>query len=141
MSTTLTAGLNHGLSKANRIITGHDASGKSTFVESPELLYMDVQGAYASARSYSVEKVPAPLSGDQDLKAYLSKNGGENITSHTNNGITIPNGVNMVAVNFAPGSTTAMHRTVSIDFGVCTHGEIELELDSGEKRVIGPGVS
>lgn len=33
-----------------------------------------------------------------------------------------------------PGAVSPMHRTVSLDYGVVLEGEIELELDSGEKR-------
>lgn len=32
----------------------------------------------------------------------------------------------------APGSTSPMHRTVSLDYGVVLIGDIELVLDSGE---------
>jgi hypothetical protein len=137
----LQANLNYGLRNCRRYICSHDADDKSFFVDSPELLYMDVQGAYASARSYAVEKIPAPLKGDQDLNSYLSEDGEKNITSHLNASITIPGGVNMVCVNFATGSNTAMHRTVSLDFAICIEGEIEMELDNGDTRILGPGVS
>ena len=90
------------LSTATRVITGHDD------------FYAGIGDLYASARIYTVEKIPAPLSGDQDLKAYLSKDSQNNITSHTNSDITIPDGISVPTVDFSPGSTTAMHRTVSI---------------------------
>ena len=32
-----------------------------------------------------------------------------------------------------------MHRTVSLDYGIVLEGEVELILDSGEKRVMKPG--
>lgn len=31
-----------------------------------------------------------------------------------------------------------MHRTQSIDYGIVLYGNIELELDGGEKRMLGP---
>jgi len=32
-----------------------------------------------------------------------------------------------------------MHRTKSIDYGVVLEGEIELELDNGDRRLLKPG--
>ena len=39
----------------------------------------------------------------------------------------------------APGATSPMHRTVSLDYGVVLEGEVELVLDSGEKRLLQRG--
>ena len=41
--------------------------------------------------------------------------------------------------DIAPGTSSPMHRTVSLDYGVVIMGEIELALDSGEKRLMKPG--
>jgi quercetin dioxygenase-like cupin family protein len=38
-----------------------------------------------------------------------------------------------------PGVTCAMHRTVSLDYGVVLEGEIEAILDSGETRMMKRG--
>lgn len=42
-------------------------------------------------------------------------------------------------VDIGPGITSPMHRTVSLDYGIVIEGEIELLLDSGEKRQMLPG--
>ncbi|KAI4750927.1 hypothetical protein E4T44_14899 [Aureobasidium sp. EXF-8845] len=42
-------------------------------------------------------------------------------------------------VDCPPGSTSPMHRTVSLDYGVVLIGEMELVLDSGETRVMKVG--
>ncbi|MCJ1303976.1 hypothetical protein MMC08_006787, partial [Hypocenomyce scalaris] len=131
----LQASLTHGMRDCKRYISGHDGD-KSVFLESPELLYTDAGGAYAVARSFALERVPAPLTGDQDLENYLSKDGETKVTSYVNSSITIPDGVNIIVVNFAPGGKSAMHRTVSVDFVVCVDGEIECELDNGDKRTL-----
>jgi hypothetical protein len=133
--------LNLGLRNASRYICSHDSSGKGVFLDSPDLQYFDAGGAYASARSYALSQVPAPLANDVDVKGYLSEDGEKSITSYRNNAITIDGGVNMVCVNFAPGKDTTMHRTTSIDFAIIVEGEIELELDSGEKKQLRSGVS
>lgn len=38
-----------------------------------------------------------------------------------------------------PGALSPMHRTISIDYGVVLEGEVELVLDSGEKRLMKRG--
>ncbi|KIJ31112.1 hypothetical protein M422DRAFT_36350 [Sphaerobolus stellatus SS14] len=42
-------------------------------------------------------------------------------------------------VNFPPGASSPMHSTKSIDYGIVIEGEIELELDNGEKTVLKAG--
>ncbi|RKF62046.1 putative cupin domain-containing protein [Erysiphe neolycopersici] len=44
-------------------------------------------------------------------------------------------------VDFAPATPPFMHRTQSIDYGIVIEGEIELILDSGEKRLLKRGDS
>ena len=41
--------------------------------------------------------------------------------------------------DWAPGAEIPMHCSETIDFGVMLFGEMEAELDSGEKRVLRPG--
>lgn len=133
--------MNYGMRQCARYITVHDETGTSIFGPEPELLYKERVG-YALAQTYALSKVPAPLTGDEDLTSYLSADGDKNITSYTHAGkqLTIANGVNMVCVDMGPGSSSAMHRTVSVDFVIVTEGEIELELDSGEKKILYSGV-
>jgi len=38
-----------------------------------------------------------------------------------------------------PGASSPMHTTKSIDYGIVVEGEIELELDSGERTVLKSG--
>lgn len=97
------------------------------------------------AKSYSVANVPSDLAGDSDVKAYLS--GPESITSFQRPEFIVPsekgknNGANLLVVDFAPGGFSVMHRTVSIDYSICTAGTVIHELDSGERVTLNPGVS
>lgn len=121
-----------------RYIATHDANGKSIYAESPEQVYTGVPSVGGVARSYAVQNVPANLTNDVDVKAYKS---GEGNTSYTKGDIVIPGGgANLVVVDIAPGGVSGMHQTVSIDFSICCVGEIEHELDSGEKVTLLPGV-
>lgn len=42
-------------------------------------------------------------------------------------------------IDFPPGAVSPMHRTISVDYGVVVAGEVELSLESGEKRVLKTG--
>ncbi|KAK8160894.1 hypothetical protein BKA80DRAFT_276242 [Phyllosticta citrichinensis] len=42
-------------------------------------------------------------------------------------------------VDMPPGATSPMHRTISLDYGVVLEGDVELILDSGEKRLMKRG--
>lgn len=42
-------------------------------------------------------------------------------------------------IDFGPGLESPLHRAVSIDYGVVIEGVFELELDSGQKRVMRQG--
>jgi hypothetical protein len=110
------------LPPVKRYIATHDANGKSIYTESPPQKYFGVPGVGGVARSYSVSSVPAKLEGDEDSKAYL---GTDEATSWTQPNIVTPNGANLLIVDLEPGGTSAMHRTVSIDFSVCILGEID----------------
>lgn len=42
-------------------------------------------------------------------------------------------------VEFPPHSSSPMHRTVSLDYGIVVLGNITLELDDGQERELVPG--
>lgn len=49
-------------------------------------------------------------------------------------------GIVFKTTNFAPGTETVIHRTVSLDFVAVIEGEMELVIDSGETTRLKPGV-
>ncbi|ETI25860.1 hypothetical protein G647_02637 [Cladophialophora carrionii CBS 160.54] len=124
------------LPAVKRYIATHDAHGKSVYFDSPPQQYYPVPGAGGLARSYSVATVPSKLENDEDLKAYLGKEGPASWTSPN---IVTPGGANLLIVDLSPGGKSFMHQTVSIDFSVCVVGEIDHELDNGEKVRLRPG--
>ncbi|KAK5199209.1 hypothetical protein LTR99_001250 [Exophiala xenobiotica] len=124
------------LPPCKRHITTHDAKGKSVYTKSSPQQYMPVGDSGGMARSYAVASIPATLTDDADIKAYL---GQDAVTSWYQPSIVTPNGANLLVVDLAPGATSTMHQTVSIDFSICTIGEIEHELDSGETVLLRPG--
>lgn len=133
--------LDYGMRTVQRHITTIDSEGKSTLVPDRDVLYCN-RGGYAVSWIYATSEFPAVLSENRDLNAFLTDDP-DSSTSVRNTGTRIGNdtGVIFNAANFAPGTETVMHRTLSLDFVTVVEGEMELELDSGETVLLKPGVS
>ncbi|KAH7121392.1 hypothetical protein EDB81DRAFT_700191 [Dactylonectria macrodidyma] len=118
-----------------RVITTLDEHGKSVFSTAlpEEAERVSVQGgaAYFSL-PYVTGEWPVDLNNDKDLERY------EAFLAHPP-GVTQQGGTVMRTVDFPPLSLSPMHRTVSLDFGIVTAGEIEVILDSGETRLLRVG--
>lgn len=123
-----------------RYILTHDKTGKSIIHSSPPQLYYGGPDLGGVARSFSTATVPARLKGDEDVDAYLAKEGP---TSYTAREIVVATkqGSNLLVVDLGPGKMSQMHRTVSIDYSICTNGHVRMELDNGEFIDLYPGVS
>ncbi|KAI8938318.1 hypothetical protein NX059_005970 [Plenodomus lindquistii] len=130
-------GSQYGMRVPRRYISGHNDEGKAIYLEDPPILFRSF-GDFESAHTYAMTSVPEQMNGDADLKAYLSSDE-SNPASQYNLSPSIPNGVNMVMVNYAPGASTHMHRTVSIDTTICIEGHLAMETDSGEVKEFFPG--
>lgn len=127
-----------GLKPCKRYIATHNSDGTSVYAESPEQVFNGVPGVGGLARSFSVDSVPANLTDEADIKAYKAEEGP---TSYTRREIVPPQpGANLLVIDLEPGAQSAMHRTVSIDFSICVQGEIDHELDGGEKVRLYPGL-
>ena len=129
------------LPPCHRYISTNDSDGKSTFhpaSDAPQLYHDVTLGKIA--RSFAVSSIPATLTDDVDVSAYLSKTGE---TSHLRREIVQPNGrgVNLLVVDIAPGGQGQMHRTVTIDFSICVMGRIKMILDIGVEVELKPSVS
>jgi len=81
---------------------------------------------------YTTTTQPAQMTADADIAAYAT---------HLANppSLTVPHGSVGRIVDFPPGYTSPMHRTLSLDLGIVVEGEVELILDGGERRVLGRG--
>ncbi|CAN9216086.1 unnamed protein product [Alternaria alternata] len=131
------AGSQFGMRTPRRYITGHNNEGKAIFLDDPALLFRSF-GDFESSHAYAISNVPEQLNGDADLKAYLSTDE-SNFASQYHLRVTMPNGVNIILLNLAPGASTHMHRTVSIDTTICVEGHVAMETDSGEVKELHPG--
>jgi quercetin dioxygenase-like cupin family protein len=117
----------------NRFITAHDQNGKAVFSTqiSESMPRQEVNG-FPFSLAYTSNEFPAQLSGDADITKYKA-----NLNSPP--GLAISTGTVCRIVDFPPAAESPMHRTVSLDYGVVLEGEVELSLDSGEKRVMKRG--
>ncbi|KAJ5095066.1 hypothetical protein N7532_007357 [Penicillium argentinense] len=118
----------------NRFITTHDSTGKAIFSTTlPEEMPLQRVGDGADfSLAYTSSHFPAELNEDTDISEY-------NAYLASPPGITISTGNVCRIVDMQPGATSPMHRTVSLDYGVVLEGEVELLLDSGEKRLLKRG--
>ena len=123
----------NGLPKNYRFITDHDDTGKAIFSSKiPEELPCQDIGIARFYLGYTTSEYPVQMSNDTDINKYETY-------LENKPGIVIPGGTVMRIVDCPPASLSPMHRTVSLDYGVVLFGEMALELDSGERRVMGQG--
>ncbi|KAJ4170287.1 hypothetical protein NW754_006427 [Fusarium falciforme] len=111
----------------NRFITGHNQAGKVIFETClPDALVRTNVGTHDFFLGYVTNEHPVDLQDDKDIGVY------EQYLAQPP-GLAVPGGTVLRFVDFPPGKS-AMHRTVSIDYGIVLEGEMELLLDSGETR-------
>ncbi|KAF3389465.1 hypothetical protein F1880_004437 [Penicillium rolfsii] len=117
----------------NRFITTHNEDGKAVFSNQlPDAMPKQLFNGVPFGLAYTSNEFPAQLSADADLAKYEA-----NLSKPP--GLVINTGTVCRIVDFGPHVESPMHRTVSLDYGVVLEGEVELILDSGEKRVLKRG--
>ncbi|KKK12284.1 hypothetical protein P175DRAFT_0460083 [Aspergillus ochraceoroseus IBT 24754] len=117
-----------------RYITGHNSSGNAIVQIENAAEWKAYEGqTMAFTVAYTTSEFPANLNNDADLAKY------EEVKASGNLGLVNPNGTVCRFVDFAPDTPPVMHRTQSLDYGIVLEGEIEMILDSGEKRLLKKG--
>jgi quercetin dioxygenase-like cupin family protein len=111
-----------------RIVTGHDASGRSVVLsDSPTPKTLDI-GTAAFHEIWVTDRTPAPIEATEP--------------EPTDRPVRTPPPSGGVMVRFtemAPGAESPMHRTETVDVGVVLEGETWLLLDDGSETRVGPG--
>jgi quercetin dioxygenase-like cupin family protein len=111
-----------------RIVTGHDASGRSIVLsDAPTPKTLDV-GTAAFHEVWITDATPAPIGADE--------------AEPTDRPVRTPPPANGVMVRFtemAPAAESPMHRTETVDVGVVLEGETWLLLDDGSETRVGVG--
>ncbi len=110
-----------------RVVTTHDRAGLSIFHAVETLTPAPIDsGDAAFALVWTTSTVPAD-------NAVGKENGADEA------GKTLKGGSVIRMVDMYPGKSSPMHRSFSIDYGIVLSGALELELDSGEIQLLGPG--
>jgi quercetin dioxygenase-like cupin family protein len=111
-----------------RIVTGHDASGKSVVLsDGPTPKTLDV-GTAAFHEVWITDETPAPIAASEP--------------EPTVRPVRTPPPANGVMVRYTeqePGAVSPMHRTETVDVGVVLEGETWLLLDDGSETRVGVG--
>lgn len=117
-----------------RYITTHNAAGQATIhSESPASWISLRERTVGFGVAYTTSEFPADLNNDADIVA------NEKVMASQSLGLVSPGGTVCRVVDFAPASPGVMHRTQSLDYGIVLEGEIEMLLDSGDKRLLKRG--
>ena len=116
----------------NRFITEHSVQGIAIFNKDiPEAVTAKaIPTGDLFHLGYATDEIPADL--NKDLAAYQSHLTGDPV-------FTVPGGTTLSIIDFVPGSSGPMHRTLSLDYSVLLEGELELILDSGEAKTLQRG--
>lgn len=122
------------LPKVHRLITTHDEHSGQAIIHSfePGLWQPMRNNTVALDLVYTTSEFPVQMNNNADIQAHdkLAEKGV---------GLVNPSGSVCRMVDFSPSNNPMMHRTKSLDYGVVLEGEIELILDSGEKRTLKRG--
>jgi hypothetical protein len=112
-----------------RLVTGHNDSSKAIVHSDDPFAWQPFDNdKMAFSVVYTTSTFPPDLNSDADLTTH------DALMAKGTPGLVNPNGTVIRCVDFAPGYRCGMHRTQSLDYGIVLEGEIEMVLDSGERR-------
>jgi quercetin dioxygenase-like cupin family protein len=112
-----------------RIVTGHDATGKSVVLsDAPTPKTLDI-GSAAFHEMWITDATPAPIEATE----------AEEPTDRPVRTPAPPGGVLVRYTEMAPGAEAPMHRTETVDVGIVLEGETWLLLDDGSETRVGAG--
>ena len=117
------------------IITGHESDGKAVFVSdgsvgSAALAEDDGRMGAAFFHVWKTAEMPVDLS---ERAMVTQRQGSQSTVAGTGGGSVLRIGV------LPPGMRSPMHRTQSLDYGICLEGKCDLELDSGQSVTLQAG--
>jgi len=121
--------------RVRRITTGHDPSGRAVIVEDKQCVGTGLaeDGERTPATFFQLwasHEMPVSLT---DEAMTRQREGSMTTVLGTGAGSVLRIGV------LAPGARSPMHRTESLDYGICLEGECDMELDGGEVVTIHAG--
>jgi quercetin dioxygenase-like cupin family protein len=112
-----------------RVVTGHDADGRSVVLEDEEAPRSHRLPGATFHEVWSTGETPAPVAPTEEREP-------------TERPLVTPpdaGGTIVRVVDLEPGSTSPMHRTQTIDYGIVLSGDVLLVLDDGSETALGVG--
>jgi quercetin dioxygenase-like cupin family protein len=108
-----------------RIVTGRDDTGHSVIASDEEVAGTDVASGASSTffQLWATHETPVALTDEAMVR---QREGSSSIALGSGSGSVLRIGV------LGAGTSSPMHRTDSLDYGICLEGECEMELDSGQ---------
>ena len=121
--------------RVRRIVTGHDGDGKAVIVADELMpgrgLAEDADRTDATFfQLWATHEMPVDVS---DAAARRQREGSAETIIGSGCGTVLRIGV------LAPGARSPMHRTESLDYGICLEGECVMETDGGDSVTIRAG--
>lgn len=121
-------------------ITTHDANGTAIFSPKPPVSQHSMPIPIGDIRIISSShQFPAILSNESDIDQYQQDRISPFFPGERR--ICPDNGTAACIISMKPGPESAMHRTMTLDTVVVIEGEVEITLDSGDKRTLRVGDS
>jgi quercetin dioxygenase-like cupin family protein len=113
--------------RVRRLVTGHDDSGEAVIAADEQVAgnpLTEDAGRTSAAffHLWATHEMPVDLS---DEACARQREGSSTTIVGSGSGSVLRIGV------LAPGSRSPMHRTESLDYGICLEGECDMELDGG----------
>lgn len=128
--------LSKGFPRVHRYITTHNPDGEAIFLPAsqvPECAPFRSAGEDGElALLFATDTLPVQCQEEADVAVYDS-------FLHTPPGFNPDNGTSFRVIDMRPLKETPMHRTVTVDYGIVLEGEVDLVLDSGQKRTLRQG--
>jgi quercetin dioxygenase-like cupin family protein len=125
------------------LITTHNEDEKSIFLAPPEKSHPTYKLLAGSDTVYAdihcAPSVPAILS---STSSHYDLAGTQDMIDSNRSITGLPRqspGIVLRRTDMAPNTTSPLHRTLTLDYGILVRGELELTLDSGEKRIMKVG--
>jgi quercetin dioxygenase-like cupin family protein len=119
----------HGFPAPRRVVTGHDAQGRSVILQDGPAPRVVTIGGATFHEMWTTEQIPVVLSPAEQREP-------------TDRPLTVPpgpGGTNVRIIDSEPHSATPMHRTETIDYAIVLAGSVTLELDDGSRTELSAG--
>ncbi|KAI0052853.1 hypothetical protein FA95DRAFT_1532196 [Auriscalpium vulgare] len=119
------------LPDVRRVVTGHTGDGAAT-IQSDTAITSMVEPGFPGVKTVPLWTVEGMPGNDNNLKL----DGTSREIPASTLGLVLPNGANFRFTDLAPGSSTPLHRTSSVDLNILISGELVAITEDGSERCL-----